>query len=86
MKCNKPNKCIIKAQEILESIDPKWNPTKNPKEDFFTRPEPEKTGPIENPETEEKVIVFNPYSVQKTLTECIQIFTEPEGNQPETII
>jgi len=83
--CKRPNKCIIKAQEILESLNPKWDPTKNPKEGFFTRPEPKETGPTMNPVTGEKEIVFNPFTVQKKLTDCIQIFTEPGGNQPDIV-
>ena len=83
--CKRPNKCIAKAREILKSLNPKWDPTKNPKADFFTRPEPKETGHTTNPETEEEEIVFNPFTVQEKLTDCIRIFTEPEGDQPDIV-
>jgi len=83
--CRRPNKCMTKAREILESLNPKWDPTKSPNEDFFKRPEPEKTGPMVDPETDEKSIVFNPFSIQETLTDSIRIFTELEGHQQDII-
>ncbi|KAJ7656480.1 hypothetical protein DFH06DRAFT_914458, partial [Mycena polygramma] len=68
--CPNPNKCHLKARQLLRSLEPKWNPLLLQPEDYEDEAHP----PIE---LGEKEVLFNPkITTRGTLGDAFRIFTD----------
>ncbi|THU86900.1 hypothetical protein K435DRAFT_682697, partial [Dendrothele bispora CBS 962.96] len=41
IQCDNPHKCILRAQQLLDTLPPKWDPRSELPEDYIRKPNPE---------------------------------------------
>ncbi|KAK0471379.1 hypothetical protein IW261DRAFT_1299730, partial [Armillaria novae-zelandiae] len=75
--CASPHKCFLKAQRLLESLPPKWNPLVDPPTDVEIPPADE-----DDNEQDEQAKYFTPRLTTKgNLSEAFRIFVDGDECQ-----